>query len=92
MAEFTREDFDKLSAKIDLIVEKVIKLETLQATEADRCPFRVDISYIVNNVARLERLESRIAKLELTWAKALGLILGAGALGGGVSQALAKFF
>jgi hypothetical protein len=51
MADITREDLEKITVKIDLIIEKVIRLEALQATEADRCPFREEVARASNNVA-----------------------------------------
>ena len=51
---------DRLEAKIDKLLEKVARLETLTATEAARCPFREDVAKARNNVARIERVETRI--------------------------------
>lgn len=94
MADITRADItrivDKLDIKLDLLIKQVTTLEALQATEEARCPFREEISKASNSVARLDKLEGRVAKLELTWAKVVGLLLGAGAIGGGVSQLLER--
>lgn len=94
MTEITREDIDKLEGKLgeklDALIKQVVRLEALQETETDRCPFREEVARASNSAERLEKLETRVAKLELTWAKALGLILGAGAVGGGVSQLLER--
>ena len=123
---------DRLEAKIDKLLEKVARLETLTATEADRCPFRVEIAKGANNVVRLEKVETRtelvavklaekvvdtanilakkmgedsremlakidrnaenIQLLKLNWAKLVGLMVGAGAAGGVISEGIAKLF
>ena len=90
---------DRLEAKIDKLLEKVAKLETLTATEAARCPFREDVTQIGRNVMRLEKIEGKVdansvavQALKMNWAKLVGLMVGAGAAGGVIADGFAKLF
>ena len=60
MAELTQAELDRINGKLDTMLERMARLEALAATEADRCPFRVEISKATNNVGRLEKVEGRV--------------------------------
>ena len=98
-AEITRDDFDRLSVKIDMLTAQIVRLQAMQETEAQRCPFRETIARASNNQALvvknsedIERNRDAIQVLKLNWAKLLGLMLGAGAAGGVISEGVAKLF
>jgi len=90
--EITRDDLKPIDQKLDKLLEKVAKLETLQQTEADRLPFGEMILQINDQGERLGVVESKVDKLELTWAKAVGLVLGSGGVGGVVAQLLQRIW
>lgn len=90
MAEITREDINKLDIKLDLLIKQVATLEALQATETERCPFREEVARASNSAERLEKLEIRVSKLELTWARIAGVIATAIALGGSAGAVVAR--
>jgi len=96
-AEITRDDIERLAVKLDLLTAQIARLQVLQETEAQRCPFRETISRAANNQAlvaknseSIERNRDAIQILKLNWAKLLGLMLGAGAAGGVIADGVAK--
>ena len=99
MTDIPPDDLKRFEDKLDDVRERLARLEALRETESERCPFRPAISQIKENVARVEksteknalrveRVEKRVHALELTWAKALGLMIGSGVTGGVVGQLL----
>ena len=96
-AEITREDIERLSVKLDLLTAQIARLQAMQETEAQRCPFRETISRAANNQAlvaknseRIEKNHEAIQVLRLNWAKLLGLMVGAGTAGGLLAEGLAS--
>lgn len=90
-----------LSTGVGGLSERLTRLETLVATEAQRCPFREDLRSASNNARRIEKNEENIADLGKTINTVSGKVDrlvpiaggsggGAGALAAAVAMALAK--
>lgn len=92
MTEITHEDLRGVNVKLDKLLVAVAKLETLQKTEGERLPFGEMILQINDQGERLGVVESKVDKLELTWAKAVGLVLGSGGIASVVTQFLQKIW
>lgn len=72
----TPDDIHTLDAKIDVINDRLARIETLMETESLRCPYRVDIARASNNIKRLERVEQQLDNLRLKiagWAGFAGV-------------------
>jgi hypothetical protein len=76
MADITREDLVPINGKLDDLLVGVAVLE--ERSTADQ--------------ARLTLVEGKVSKLEVTWAKAVGLVLGGGGIGGIVSQLIQRIW
>jgi len=88
--DITRADIDRLDAKLDSLSTQLARLQALQDTEAERCPYREILARAANHVARLEKVEAHVDKMRLSWAKLAGAAVVAGAVGGIIGQPLAQ--
>jgi len=56
--------FDALDLKIDQIMDRLTRIETLVETEGLRCPYRPEIARAANNIVRLKETEIKIDQLQ----------------------------
>ncbi len=96
MSEVARSDSQQIMAKLDRLAEEVARMRALQETETARCPHREDIARAKNNVARIEKVESKLVEvddaigaLRLNWAKLIAALVGSSVLGGVLADPLA---
>lgn len=96
MSEVARSDNQQIMAKLDRLAEEVARMRALQETETARCPHREDIARAKNNVARIEKVESKLVEvddaigaLRLNWAKLIAALVGSSVLGGVLADPLA---
>lgn len=96
MSEVARSDNQQIMAKLDRLAEDVARMRALQETETARCPHREDIARAKNNVARIEKVESKLVEvddaigaLRLNWAKLIAALVGSSVLGGVLSDPIA---
>ena len=64
MSEVARSDNQQIMAKLDRLAEEVARMRALQETETARCPHREDIARAKNNVARIEKVESKLVEVD----------------------------
>ena len=57
-------DFNTVETKIDKIMDRLARIETLVETEGLRCPYRSDIARASNNIIRLKETENKISQLQ----------------------------
>lgn len=95
MSEVARSDNQQIMAKLDRLAEEVARMRALQETETARCPHREDIARAKNNVARIEKVESKLVEvddaigaLRLNWAKLIAALVGSSVLGGVLADPL----
>ena len=95
MSEVARSDNQQIMAKLDRLAEDVARMRALQETETARCPHREDIARAKNNVARIEKVESKLVEvddaigaLRLNWAKLIAALVGSSVLGGVLADPL----
>jgi len=96
VSEVARSDSQQIMAKLDRLAEEVARMRALQETETARCPHREDIARAKNNVARIEKVESKLVEvddaigaLRLNWAKLIAALVGSSVLGGVLADPLA---
>jgi hypothetical protein len=96
VSEVARSDNQQIMAKLDRLAEEVARMRALQETETARCPHREDIARAKNNVARIEKVESKLVEvddaigaLRLNWAKLIAALVGSSVLGGVLADPLA---
>lgn len=78
----TPDETTMIRKELKQINEAIARLQTLIETEAQRCPYREEISRASNNHHRLQRVESDIDELQ----KAAAI---SGAMGGGAAGLVA---
>jgi len=95
VSEVARSDNQQIMAKLDRLAEEVARMRALQETETARCPHREDIARAKNNVARIEKVESKLVEvddaigaLRLNWAKLIAALVGSSVLGGVLADPL----
>lgn len=86
----------QINDKLDSIADRLARLETLSETEADRCRYLPDIVTARHTIMDLAETNRKVAEnceairlLQMNWAKLVGLMVGAGVLGGTLSNVLA---
>ena len=84
-----------VKGKLDVLSLSVARIETMLASEAQRCPYREQIARSTNNIAdiakleaRLETMETAIHRLDLNVMKIAAIVIASSTVGAGLSQLL----